>query len=714
MNISVIFANRLLTNKITTMKTSILFSLMTLLTLAAFLSCSNGTEFPSEIEYQGNTTRSSTSNQSKYYYFRGQKIPITTNDSLCYVVYEEKASLQNNSINQKKSTYGKIVPTKEVLSQNSSLKNNIDNKIVAIENVIGDSIPVLNECYVKLRNEEELETLIKIANEHKCKVTPPSEYSAHWAIVHTSIESDMQSIELSNFLFETGKFEDTDPGISLGIQECFTPSDPYYTSNQWNLKNSNDGISMPNAWNHTKGTSSVKVAIFDSNAVNDGLSDLSGQFTGDSYDCACGSSPSIYRNITNPNHATEVASIIAAKHNGIGIAGIAPNCKFVSYSIYSASPLQLAIGLNRANADGVSVFNFSFKTTPSSIISSAIDNLLQNGRNGKGAIVCIAAGNNGIIEYPANAHPNAIVVGATNSNAHLSSFSGQGNGLDIVAPGENVSVTSGNTGITQKSGTSYACPHVSGVAALMLAVNPNLTALEVEDILKHSATPVYPYTSYPNSSVGWGLLNANNALKIASGDYEIRTEYSDDTTIGYPRTRFSLSDVPAHCTISWHSATGAFENFWNQSPEYAYSFNGQRISETIQADLAAGAYTLHLSKTLFIYNIPKIRNIVRFSTDLEESTGRVDLKAIIALPNANLSWSIGNNPNVSLIDFPYEGDAGYNDAYEGYQSIVFHATGNYSIPITVTASNAYGYDIKTYQLEYYCHSPSILSLAVDQ
>ena len=142
------------------------------------------------------------------------------------------------------------------------------------------------------------------------------------------------------------------------------------------------------------------------------------------------------------------------------------------------------------------------------------------------------------MNYPAYL-PQAIAVGAmtmcnqrktpTACDPHNILWgSNYGDNLSMVAPGVNIhTVTSTFYGYTLNfmNGTSAAAPHVSGVAALMLEVNPDLTAMEVKRILEFSCNKVgnycYNWTpSHPigpwNNEMGYGRINAYYAVQLAT------------------------------------------------------------------------------------------------------------------------------------------------------------------------------------------------------
>jgi serine protease AprX len=142
----------------------------------------------------------------------------------------------------------------------------------------------------------------------------------------------------------------------------------------------------------------------------------------------------------------------------------------------------------------------------------------------KGIVVSNSAGNNGSSTHntlggPADAD-SIITVGAVGSNGQRSSFSSIGPTTDVparikpdvMALGSGNQVATGSSGYNNfGSGTSYACPLNSGVCALMLCVNKNLTPLQVRGILRYYASN---YIS-PNNNMGWGIIDAQQSVDSA-------------------------------------------------------------------------------------------------------------------------------------------------------------------------------------------------------
>ena len=159
----------------------------------------------------------------------------------------------------------------------------------------------------------------------------------------------------------------------------------------------------------------------------------------------------------------------------------------------------------------------------SSILEDAITTAITSGRNGKGMIVVFAAGNynSSTVDYPANFYSDILVVGSINSADKRSSSSSYGTCVDVVAPGNQIWSTLQQNQTGYMSGTSMAAPHVAGLAALILSINPELTGKEVVNIIEKTAQKVggYSYTTTSNrpngtwnNEMGYGLCNAFEAL----------------------------------------------------------------------------------------------------------------------------------------------------------------------------------------------------------
>jgi subtilisin family serine protease len=217
------------------------------------------------------------------------------------------------------------------------------------------------------------------------------------------------------------------------------------------------------------------------------------------------------------DHGTEVSSVLAAPNNGVGIVGVYPEAVLRAWD---ASPFGIlnegaAIqGIVEAARDGPGVINLSFGGEDD-------DPLLQDAvmlAYRLGSLVVAAAGNEGQEGspkgYPA-AYPHVLTVGATNDSGRVASFSTIGPTVDLVAPGVDMSVAeplaldpSGY--LLHEPGTSFSAPLVSGAAAWVWTVRPDLDNTQLFELMRSSATDIGPPGFDPAS--GYGLLNIPRAL----------------------------------------------------------------------------------------------------------------------------------------------------------------------------------------------------------
>ncbi len=247
-------------------------------------------------------------------------------------------------------------------------------------------------------------------------------------------------------------------------------------------------------------------------------------------------------------HGTHVASTIAeATDNGIGLTGLAYGVRIMPVRVLDradeGSPPQIARGIRWAAAHGAEVINVSIEfseQTRSSDVRDVIAAIAFAHR--QGAVVVAAAGNTGSerVVLPARAR-HAIAVGSTTEHGCLSDFSNVGRGLDLVAPGgggdaeladdprcdpaddtlrDIFQVTFGGDdrrrfAISDRfEGTSMAAPHVSAVAALVIAsgvIGRDPTPAAVEARLEATARDLG--APGVDRRYGAGLLDAETATR---------------------------------------------------------------------------------------------------------------------------------------------------------------------------------------------------------
>jgi serine protease len=249
-------------------------------------------------------------------------------------------------------------------------------------------------------------------------------------------------------------------------------------------------------------------------------------------------------------HGTHVASTIAeSTNNGVGLTGLAYGVKIMPVRVLDnrgeGDAAVIARGIRYAAAHGVDIINLSLEFSPD-VRGDEVPELLSavDFARAKGVIVVGASGNEGypLVAYPAKADP-VISVGATTEHGCLSDFSNVGEGLDVVAPGGGTDAPLENDpnckpdeppggdiyqvtlegrqrrtfGIPSNyEGTSMAAPHVSAIAALVIAsgvVGSHPTPGQVERQIERTARDLGP-AGY-DRRYGHGLVDAAAATRPA-------------------------------------------------------------------------------------------------------------------------------------------------------------------------------------------------------
>ena len=303
----------------------------------------------------------------------------------------------------------------------------------------------------------------------------------------------------------------------------YVPNDPQFSS-QWALDQANDhDMNAPEAWMMTTGDAAIEVVVFDS-GIQGGHPDLSlvpGQdFTGGNSD----GSP----NSTCDNHGTAVAGCVAASiDNGIGIVGVAPDCRVKSGKIFNeifliflclpfleSQDSWTVAGINWAADSGARVTNSSWGGGGG---SAAISSAFASTRSA-GVMHFASTGNDGTstIGFPANLS-SVHAISAIQSSGAIASFSTIGDGNFICAPGVSILTTDrtggdgyGSGDTTSIDGTSFSSPYAAGVAALVMSADPSLTPDEVEQVLADTAKD-RGAAGY-DTTFGWGLVDAAAAV----------------------------------------------------------------------------------------------------------------------------------------------------------------------------------------------------------
>jgi subtilisin len=213
------------------------------------------------------------------------------------------------------------------------------------------------------------------------------------------------------------------------------------------------------------------------------------------------------------DHGTHCAGIAGAIDNSEGVVGVAPDVTLHAVKVLdnrgSGSYSDVADGIRYVADQGWDVGSLSLGGSKSSVVADACQYAY-----GKGVLLVAAAGNDGpcsnCVSYPA-AEPECVAVSSTNQSDGLSSFSSTGSEVELAAPGSDIYSTIPG-GYDTFSGTSMACPHVSGAGGLLMANGDS------NDQARNTLTGSAEDLGLSSNEQGSGLLDAAAALGFDSSD----------------------------------------------------------------------------------------------------------------------------------------------------------------------------------------------------
>lgn len=227
-------------------------------------------------------------------------------------------------------------------------------------------------------------------------------------------------------------------------------------------------------------------------------------------------------------HGTHCAGIIGARNNATGVVGVAPRSELYAVKVLdgagSGRLSWILAGMGWAETEGMSVVSMSLGSnvsSPDAPCTLAYQRAAER-LEAAGCLVVAAAGNNGRdttnpwVGNPARC-AGFMAVAAVDRNRKLADFSSQGPaslcndcGVEISAPGVSIRSTVPGGGLGTKSGTSMACPHVSGAAALLKELHPSWTPARIRARLRATAQDLGAPGNDPG--FGSGLLDCHQAV----------------------------------------------------------------------------------------------------------------------------------------------------------------------------------------------------------
>ncbi|MGE0930303.1 S8 family serine peptidase [Peijinzhouia sedimentorum] len=633
--------------------------------------------------------------QEHYYWAYGEKHTLELYSEKQYLLIKgnnKESVAQSLGVEKKElADFKQIIISKAINEGRLSIySNSMDlnwsylNKPIAAETIIspeiiyiapsfkvnGEVIGLSQFFYVKLKQEQDIDLLEQLANENGVEIVGNDSFMPLWFILACDKNSKGNALEVANRFYESGNFLSAQPDfIEDNISSCV--NDTLFDL-QWYLKNTGQSggtvgndIEICQAWDISDGCENIVVAVLDQGLEID-HPDFNNIST-ISFDTETGISPAttIYG-----NHGVAVAGVVGATaNNSLGIAGVAPNVELMSIN-NSLAPVPLsrqnrAAGINFAWQNGAAVINSSWRSLIGyQIIDDAIENAVSLGRNGLGTIVVFSSGNDNSssISYPSS-NNNTISVGAIDRNGSRANFSNYGSGIDLVAPGVEITTTDrvGSAGYnsgsdyTTISGTSFAAPQVSGIAALILSVNPSLTFQQVRTIIESTADKIggVAYTLGAgeqagltwNNQMGYGRVNAYNAVKAA-----IPTTITGSSLVCSSQTSFTLNNAPSGSMVTWQVIGPP--NFFTTSSGSGTTANLQLSNPTGTGSSCIIQFTTTsdcvntITEQVFDVGVPPTPEIIAFPSGSPLIVTPNTTITAVAADNGDISWDFeGNSSN---------------------------------------------------------------------
>lgn len=381
-----------------------------------------------------------------------------------------------------------------------------------------------------------------------------------------------------DWLMATGDYQYVHPDWM-----CFpinTPNDPNF-GQQWHHQN----MESEAGWDVITDAPTI-IAAFTDTGVDTNHPDLVNNLI-PGYNQVSGQWENLGGDLEDINgHGTWVGGCIGADgNNGIGVAGMSWDIQLMPIRV-SEDPgggaylSDLTDGARVAVDNGASTVSASYSGVGNSSVGTTGTYI-----KGQGSLYLYAADNNGT-NHSGFDYLDVLIVGATDSNDNKASWSSYGLAVDCVAPGVNIESTAMGGGYSAPSGTSFSTPLTNGVAAMIYANNPGISAQAVEDILLDNCVDLG--SPGEDDTFGRGLVNLRGALEAgAPGPLVL--------TIGTMVAGTTISITVEDCTplgtvylaYSFTGTGSSFEPLTGQT----LGLDAHRLSPAFGAD-AAGTLSL--------------------------------------------------------------------------------------------------------------------------
>lgn len=332
--------------------------------------------------------------------------------------------------------------------------------------------------------------------------------------------------QIADVLMATGDYEYVEPDWRV-YPLATVPNDPQFNQ-QWHHRAQN--MNSVGAWDFETGGNEIILASCDTGVIPN-HPDLNPLVPGfNSTTNLAQVNGGVTSDLLN-GHGTLVAGAMAARgNNGVGIAGVGWNFRVMPIRVSdrsngTADLSNILQGARWAADNGAFVANCSYGGGNTSQANTAGNYIRQ-----RNALLVFATGNDGVQDQNAD-RAFVTLVGATTSSNTVATFSNYGIGVDVVAPGVGIRSTTRTGGYANVTGTSFAAPLTAGVMGLVRSANPDLSAAQVEQIIKDTAIDI----GAPGFDIfaGHGMVNASAAVQAAIfGPSVVNLPFSENFSSG--------------------------------------------------------------------------------------------------------------------------------------------------------------------------------------